>query len=169
MTDENQNQQQGSTQDTARFASMTVHHQYVKDFSFENPNAPETMAGGQSQPALSANVNMQAKQLDKDQALYEVTLNVTATAKREEKVLFMAEIDYGLLLSVPNVPEEHRHPLLLIEGPKLAFPFVRQILANAIQNGGYPPLLLNPVNFEELYKQQYLAQQAAAQDAVGTA
>lgn len=147
---------------------MMVHTQYVKDFSFENPNAPESYSyKGASTPNMDANINMHAKALDGEQNLYEIVLEVSAQATREGKTMFLAEISYGIVASVnENVPEQHRHPLLLIEGPKLAFPFVRQMLANAIQDGGYPPLLLQPVNFEELYKQQYLEQaraQAAAE------
>lgn len=139
---------------------MMVHKQYIKDFSFENPNAPETLGGGQTQPKMEANINMQAISLDKEKNLYEVVMHVNVTSEREGKVLFHVELQYGLVASVQGaVPEEHHHPLLLIEGPKMAFPFVRQILANTIQSGGYPPLLLNPVNFEELYKKQYLSQQ----------
>jgi len=103
---------------------------------------------------------MQAISLDKEKNLYEVVMHVNVTSEREGKVLFHVELQYGLVASVQGaVPEEHHHPLLLIEGPKMAFPFVRQILANTIQAGGYPPLLLNPVNFEELYKKQYMSQQ----------
>ena len=139
---------------------MVVHTQYIKDFSFENPNAPETLAGGQGMPQMDANINMQAIVLDAEKRLFEVVMTVSASAKRDDKTLFMAEVQYGIAASVSeSIPEEHRHPLLLIEGPKMAFPFVRQILANAIQAGGYPPLLLQPVNFEELYRAQYLSQQ----------
>lgn len=141
---------------------MMVHTQYVKDFSFENPNAPETLNQGEGQPQLDANINMQANVLDAEKHLYEVVLEVSAKAERANKTLFMAEIAYGLMVSVnKDVPEDHRHPLLLVEGPKLAFPYVRQLLSTAIQSGGYPPLLLQPVNFEELYRKQYMEQMKA--------
>lgn len=168
--DNKNNEAAGSSGDAPQFGMM-IHSQYVKDFSFENPNAPETLGAGSGQaPQMDANINMHATQVNKEMDLFEVVLEVSATAKREDKTLFLAEVQYGVLASVKNVPEEHRHPLLLIEGPKMAFPFVRQLLASAIQAGGYPPLLLNPVNFEELYKQQYLSQKTQQPaDTAGTA
>ncbi|MAS86690.1 MAG: protein-export chaperone SecB [Micavibrio sp.] len=166
---ENKNTKQ--TGDNAPQFGLMVHTQYVKDFSFENPNAPESFSTADgSAPKMDANINMSVRQLDKEKALYEVVLEVSSTAKRQDKTLFMTEIQYGLVASVnKDVPEQHHHPLLLIEGPKMAFPFVRQLLASAIQAGGYPPLLLNPVNFEELYRQQYIEQAKAMKDTKGTA
>lgn len=161
MAENDATNNQDNSQAMPQFGLM-VHTQYVKDFSFENPNAPETLSAGAGQPQLDANINMQANVLDAEKNLYEVVLEVSAKAERENKTLFMAEIAYGLMVSVnKDVPEEHRHPLLLVEGPKLAFPYVRQMLSSAIQSGGYPPLLLQPVNFEELYRQQYLEQMKA--------
>lgn len=166
---ENKNAKQ--TGDNAPQFGLMVHTQYVKDFSFENPHAPESFSTADgTAPKMDANINMSLRLLDKEKALYEVVLEVSSTAKRNDKTLFMAEIQYGLVASVhKEVPEQHHHPLLLIEGPKMAFPFVRQLLANAIQAGGYPPLLLNPVNFEELYRQQYLQQAKAMKETKGNA
>lgn len=137
-------------------APLNVLTQYVKDLSFENPNAPETLRGGQKPAEMNVNINMEMRKVGEDKPLYEVTLRVSATAKREENTDFIAEITYAVLAQVGDmVPEEQHHPMLLIECPKLAFPFVRQLLGNMTQQGGYPPLLLNPVDFEGLYRQQY--------------
>ena len=103
--------QQNETGAAPQFGMM-VHTQYVKDFSFENPNAPETLGGGQTQPKLDANINMHARALNKDEALYEVVLDVSASATRDNKTLFVAEVQYGVVASVKGVPEEHHHPLL---------------------------------------------------------
>lgn len=142
-------------------APLTVLSQYVKDQSFENPHAPATFQGGKTAPEIQVNVNMEMNKIDEDQRIYEVTLRVASTATREGRTDFIAEITYAILTQIgEGVPEAQYHPLLLIEVPKLGFPFVRQILANMVQMGGYPPLLLNPVDFEGLYRQQYAQAQA---------
>ena len=137
---------------------LTVHAQYVKDFSFENPHAPATLRSDKKDggaPEMQVNVNLRNARLD-DAGLYEVVLGIEAQAKRGDTVLFMAELQYGVVCSVAkSIPEQHVHPLLMIEAPKLAFPFARQILCDAVIQGGYPPLMLNPVDFEGLYIQQY--------------
>lgn len=152
----------------ARKAPMNIITQYIKDQSFENPNAPETYKPSKETPEISVNINMEMQRLEEEGYVYEVLLRVAAEAKRGDRHDFIAELTYGVLTQVvENVPEEHHHPLLLIEVPKLAFPFVRQILATMTQQGGYPPLLLNPVDFEGLYRQQYaqLMQEQQAEQA----
>ena len=135
---------------------LTIHAQYIKDLSFENPNAPASLRNKQGDaPVMDVNINLDSKPLE-NKGMFEVTLRVNMTAKRNEQTLFMAELVYGIVGSVDeNVPEQHIHPLLMIEVPKMAFPFARQILCDAVIGGGFPPLLLNPVDFEALYIQQY--------------
>ena len=143
---------------------LTIHAQYIKDFSFENPNAPATLRPGadKGNPKMEVNVNMNAEPLD-DKGHYEVILSVQAMATRGDSRLFLAELHYGVVCSIAKgVPEQHAHPLLLIEVPKLAFPFARQILCDAVLGGGYPPLMLNPVDFEALYRNQYEKEKAEA-------
>jgi preprotein translocase subunit SecB len=137
---------------------VTILTQYVKDISFENPNAPESLRGGLPPPELDVNIGMDARKIpDKEMpGLYEVVLNSRAEAKRGEAVIFIAEVQYAMVVNVgPSVPEENHHPLLLIEIPRLAFPFVRQILADMTSAGGYPPLLLGLVDFQALYMQRF--------------
>ncbi len=137
---------------------ITIHTQYIRDMSFENPNAPESMRAGQPAPEMSVNIGMDARVLKDDDIknLYEVVLTISATATRGEKAVFIAEVIYGVTVSVGDiVPEDQHHPLLLIEIPKFAFPFVRQILANMTSQGGYPPLMLNPVDFQALYMDRF--------------
>jgi len=144
---------------------LTIHAQYIKDLSFENPNAPSTLRGNADEGAPKMNVNvMMDSQPMSDKGFSEVILTVEATATRGDTTLFIAEVKYGIVCSVAeNVPEQNIHPLLMIETPKMAFPFVRQILCDAVMAGGYPPLMLSPVDFEGIYMTQYQKEQAEAQ------
>ena len=108
---------------------------------------------------MEVNVNMSANPM-KEKGFYEVVLSIQAAATRDKKTLFMVELHYGVVCSVTeSVPEQHVHPLLMIEAPKMAFPFARQIVCDAVIGGGYPPLMLNPVDFEGLYISQYKKEQ----------
>lgn len=155
--------------DQPRMVPLTVHAQYIKDLSFENPHTPKSLMPGQAVPSTTINVTLDAKKMDDMQGngiAYEVTLHIEAQAMRDQDPVFIIEMDYGTVCSVAkDVPEEHHHPLLMIEIPKLAFPFARQILAEITSQAGYPPLLLNPVDFEGMYRDQYLAQVKAANTA----
>ncbi len=148
----------------AKNTSVVVHAQYVKDISFENPNAPKTLKANQARPQMDININLDAKPLEDEniQGLYEVAIMMTATAKNDEMTFFVAEITYGILASLNEVPESQHHPILLIEVPKLGFPYVRQILSSLTAQGGYPPLLVNPVDFESMYMEQFGKEQGAA-------
>ena len=143
---------------------VTVHAQYVRDISFENPHAPDSLRTSNAAPEMNIQIGMDVRKLESDESerLYEVVLNVTAEAKRGEDVAFIAEVLYGTTVEVgESVPEDKHHPLLLIEIPKLSFPYVRQILSDLTTSGGYPPLLLTPVDFHALYMQRF-AQDTAA-------
>lgn len=145
---------------------LTVHAQYIKDLSLENPRAPQSLMPGQPMPTMGVNVTLDARKIDPvrpDSVAYEVILHIEAQASRDKDIVFIVELDYGVVASVAaQVPEQHHHPLLMIEVPKLAFPFARQILAEVTTQAGFPPLLLNPVDFEGMYRDQYMAQQRAA-------
>ena len=126
--------------------------QYVKDLSFENPNAPASLQKmQQGKPDVSVNVTVNAKRLGDDG--YEVSLKVTTESKVDGDVAFIAELDYAALWGVRNVPEDQMQPLLLVECPRLMFPFARRILADAIRDGGFPPIMLDPIDFAGLYRQ----------------
>lgn len=147
---------------------INIHAQYIRDLSFENPNAPETLRGGQGLPEMDISIGMDARDLPMEGVTngYEVVLNVRAVAKRKEEIVFIAELQYGVTLSIgEEIPKDTHHPLLFIEIPRLAFPFARQILSDITVQGGYPPLLLNPVDFHALYLQRFGKDIAAAQDA----
>lgn len=149
-----------------RLIPLAIHAQYLKDVSFENPQAPASLLPGQAVPSTTVNVTLDARKLERssgDAQHYEVILHLEASALRDGKTVFLAQLDYGVVCSIhSSVPEQHHHPLLMIEAPKLAFPFVRQILADLTSQAGYPPMLLNPVDFEGMYRDQYLAQMKAA-------
>lgn len=145
---------------------ITIHAQYIRDLSFENPNAPESLRPAGGAPEMDINIGMDARKLDGDEVknLFEVVLNVRAAATNGEEHVFIAELQYGITVSIgEEVPEENHHPLLLIEIPRMAFPFVRQIMSDVTVQGGYPPLLLNPVDFHALYMNRFGAEIDAAQ------
>lgn len=139
-------------------APFIIHTQYIRDASFENPHALAALRPGQSMPEMSINIGMDVRQVTNTdfKHFYEVLLNIKAEAKRKEDTVFIAELQYGMAVSVgENIPEDNHHPLLLIEVPRIAFPFARQILSSMTMQGGFPPLLLNPVDFHALYMQRF--------------
>lgn len=121
--------------------------QYVKDLSFENPGAPASMA---ARPQIDLGVDLQARRLDAER--FEVELKLRVNAKAEEKPLFLLELAYGGLFMIQNAPEEILQQILLIDGPHLLFPFARRIVADAIRDGGMPPLMIEPIDFAALYR-----------------
>ena len=161
MSKEKSDAKAAQTQDqiTAGEPPFNILTQYVRDISFENPNAPDSLRGGLVQPELDVNIGMDARKItdvDGMPNLYETVLKARAEAKRGVKVVFIAEVQYGMVVSVGEaVAEENHHPLLLIEIPRLAFPFVRQIMSDLTTQGGYPPLMLAPVDFYSLYMQRF--------------
>jgi len=147
----------GSAQPTsAGQLALTIKAQYVKDLSFENPRAPASFQPLQTPPGIEVSVNVAARHLGAQD--YEVTLTINASAKSLGESVFVAELTYGGVVALGPVPQEHMRPLLLIEAPRLLFPFARNIIADATRDGGFPPLLLQPIDFVELYRRE-LSQQ----------
>jgi preprotein translocase subunit SecB len=146
-------------------AGIHVLGQYIKDLSFENPQAPKSLRTGEQAPKLDVNVNVNAR--PQSQTEFEIELKLEAKAVRGSETLFIAEVTYAGLFQVRNVPQEHIHPLLLIECPRLLFPFARQIIADATRQGGFPPLMIDPIDFAQLYRQRVaelnVQQRAASQ------
>ena len=126
--------------------------QYIKDLSFENPGAPRSLRPNDKPPKLDINVNVNARPQSENE--FEIELKLEAKATRGEDTLFIAEVTYAGLFQIRNVPQEHMHPLLLIECPRLLFPFARQIIADATRQGGFPPLMVDPIDFAALYRQR---------------
>jgi preprotein translocase subunit SecB len=159
MTDNQDNSNQGgpdaSPNPPLGFPIM-INAQYVKDFSFENPNAPAIFQAGLGEPHLDVGINVQSRSLglgqNGDQS-FEVWLAMRAESKIGGKQAFIAELSYAGVFTVPKLPDEQLKMFLLIECPRLLFPFARQIIADAVHQGGFPPLLLNPIDFAALYMQ----------------
>ena len=124
--------------------------QYVKDLSFENPAAPISLQG--QKPALEVGVDVQARGLGTDQ--YEVMIRVRADAKAATQTVFVCELTFAGVFMLKGIPQENIQPLLLIECPRLLFPFARRVVADVTRDGGFPPLLLDPIDFAALYRMQ---------------
>jgi preprotein translocase subunit SecB len=139
--------------------SLNALAQYAKDFSFENPNAPRSLAPQQQQPQIGIQVNVNAKQMAETD--FEVDLTLEGDAKIGSDVLFAFELTYAGVFRVRNIPQEQLHPLVMIECPRLLFPFARQIIAEAVRNGGFPPLYIDPIDFVGLYRQKAAEAQTA--------
>jgi len=141
--------------------SMNLIGQYIRDLSFENPGAPTSILGGSGNPGFSVNINVAVKKQTEE--IYAVELTLHAKAERDSALLFNVELVYGGVFRLRNVPENNLPPLLMIECPRLIFPFARQVLASVTQQGGFPPLMMDPVDFNQIYRQN-LAALAAAQN-----
>lgn len=136
--------------------------QYIKDLSFENPNSPESLVSGWAQPETNVQIFLRHQKLKDD--IYECTVNfrIEAKNKEKEKVCFIIDLSYGALIVLKGVPEQNHQPVIMVEVPKLLFPFAREIVSNVTSSGGYPPLYLTPISFETIYinemKRQHEAQ-----------
>ncbi|MDB5590200.1 protein-export chaperone SecB [Enterovirga sp.] len=126
--------------------------QYAKDISFENPNAPRSLQPQQQSPQISIQVNVNAKQLAETD--FEVDLSLEGNAKVGDEVLFAFDLTYSGVFRARNIPPSDLHPVIMIECPRLLFPFARQIVAEAVRNGGFPPLYIDPIDFVGLYRQK---------------
>lgn len=126
--------------------------QYIKDFSFENPNAPDSLRPGQEQSTTDVGIDVQARRRENDE--FEATIRLNITSRRADQVSFILELEYAGVFGIKNVPDESLQPLLLIECPRMLFPFLRRVVADITRDGGYPPLMLDPIDFAQLYRTQ---------------
>lgn len=141
--------------------------QYVKDLSFENPNAPNSFRNGGDAPKTDVGIDVQARRRE-EQDHYEAEIKLTISSKRGDETMFIVELEYGGIFLIKNVVEESLQPVLLIECPRMLFPFARRIIADTVRDGGFPPMMLDPIDFAALYRAQLeRAQQQAAQEAQG--
>ena len=150
----------GGPQPQQAMPQIGVLAQYVKDFSFENPHAPRSMAPGPQPPNINIQINVDAGQMNETDV--EVALRLEGKAESQGMVLFAFELVFAGIFRVQNVPADSMQPVILIECPRLLFPFAREIIATATRNGGFPPLLLEPVDFVGLYRQRLAAAQNPA-------
>ena len=139
---------------------LIVHAQYVKDFSFENPNAPKVLIENLGQPDVEINVSVAAKIIGDNR--YEVLLNLGAKAVSDETPMFLVDLTYAGLVSPQGVTGDDINPLIMIEAPRLLFPFARALISDAVRDGGFMPLNIQPVDFVAVYQHNLERQSAAA-------
>ena len=138
--------------------------QYIKDMSVENPNAPACYQWT-DQPQIDLQFNIGANRVSDE--VHEVELKITATAKSEKGNLYLIDLSYCGLAGIRNLPDEHAHAFLYAEAPRILFPFARRVLSDATRDAGFPPLMLDPMDFGALYQQQLQARAQQDQQAQG--
>ena len=144
---------EGAPQQAAVAMPIQITAQYVKDFSFENPRAPASLRPQNAQPRIDVNVDVQATKMSADEPLYEVVLKINANGTAGDDPLFIAELTYAGLFGINIDDDVALRALLLVECPRLLFPFARAIIADATRDGGFPPLLVQPVDFAAMFRQ----------------
>jgi preprotein translocase subunit SecB len=157
MADQTNTGANGAAPNGPRFSVLV---QFTKDFSFENPNAPRTLGAQNPAPAISVQINVNARQVGP--AEYEAALVLEGGAGTGADTLFKFELTYCGVFRLENIPAEQIQPIVMIEGPRLLFPFARQMIAEAVRAGGYPPLYIDPIDFQALFLQRLATQQAQA-------
>ena len=144
-----------------RNRQVVIHAQYIKDLSFENPNAVAALTSQGKQPAVEIGVQVNGDKINDNQ--FEVRLHLTANAKTDEHQLFLVDLTYAGIVSVTDAAPEELNPLVMIEGPRQLFPFARAIISNMTRDGGFMPLNLQPVDFVAVYRHSLEQQRQAAQ------
>ena len=149
----------GQTPDQAAGAALgqqlIINAQYIKDLSFENPRAPQSLMQQAAPPSVEINIDVKAQSIGPD--AYEVVLTLKASAKAQNDMLFLVELTYGAIATIRNVPPQIMPQIVLVETPRLMFPFARNIIAETTRDGGFPPLMINPVDFAELLRRNQAA------------
>jgi preprotein translocase subunit SecB len=153
-----------STAGAGQRPQLAVVAQYVKDLSFESPGAPQTLRGPGENPQLKVGVNVNAGPRGED--IYEVAVNIEAHAKSDAGVIYNVELVYAGLFRILNVPQKMLQPIMFVDCPTILFPFMRRVLSDVVRDGGFPPLMLDPIDFARLYAQN--AQSMTGQDTAQT-
>ncbi|MEA1937839.1 MAG: protein-export chaperone SecB [Pseudomonadota bacterium] len=138
------------SENQAPIAQIMMNSQYVKDLSFENPNAPQSLLKKDKAPSVHVNIEVNVSSIAQD--MYETALTISAESKIEDTPIFVVELVYAGLVTLKSVPDTHRQAVLFIEVPRLLFPFARAILASTTRDGGFPPLMINPIDFAEMFR-----------------
>ena len=139
---------------------LIINAQYVKDLSFENPRAPNSLRQQTAQPSVEINVDVKAQSLG--QNTFEVVLTIKSSASIQAEALFLIELAYAAVITVQNVPQDLLSAVVLVETPRLLFPFARNIIAETTRDGGFPPLMINPIDFGELLRRNQAGGQPQA-------
>ncbi len=150
----------------ANTQSITINAQYVKDLSLKNINAPKSLMNLQEPPQVNIAVDVKANKFSEE--VYEVTLAIKADAKSKDMQCFTAEVLYAGLITIKGIAPDQLQSVLLVECPRLLFPFARSIIAEVTREGGYAPLLVHPIDFLGLYRQQMAGGGTAPAAATGT-
>ena len=143
---------------------LILHSQFLQDMSFENPNGSKGFGKDDLAPQVKLNLNVDSRKLG--ESTYEVALKITGDAVRDGERCFLVEVDYRGVFSLTGAEEKVVHPVLMVEGPRTIFPFARRIVADAVRDGGFPPLMLEPVDFLAVFRQR-MAQQRSAEAPAG--
>ena len=159
---EDEDRAQGATGE-AQPPRLSILTQYVKDMSFENPKAPQGLQAAAQRPQIEIKVDVGARPIGEGQ--YEVALQLNIEAKAAEATVFLLELAYGGVFVLANIPDDSLQPLLLIECPRLLFPFARRIVADTTRDGGFPPLMIDPIDFVTLYRRKIQEAQTQSQAA----
>lgn len=158
-------QNQAATQEQQQEAVFGIEKVYVKDLSLEIPNAPQIFLQRET-PQVGIELSNSAKMLE--DGLFDVTITVTVTSKIEDKTVFLVEVSQAGIFQARNIPEENLEGLLAVTCPNILFPYAREAVSDLVVRAGFPPVLLNPINFEALYLQQKQQQQAAGAESPST-
>ena len=142
----------GHQENDSTAPEIRVLGQYIKDLSFESPNAPESLKGPGDQPNLALDINVGVNNIDTD--TYESAIEFKGNATNADGTIYIIEVVYAGIFQVRNMPKEQLKPILLVNCPALLYPFLRRIIADLTHEGGFPPLLLDPIDFAGLYHQR---------------
>jgi preprotein translocase subunit SecB len=136
----------------AATASVALRGQYIKDASFENPRAPASLVSSGEAPKLEVAVNLGAQRLE--ETVFELAIHINVRAVQEKQSVFLIDLAYGGVLEIKNAAEDQLEPLLFVQGAMLLFPYARRVISDLTRDGGFPPLLLEPIDFSAMYAQQ---------------
>ncbi|MDX1539859.1 MAG: protein-export chaperone SecB [Geminicoccaceae bacterium] len=164
MAEAPQTPPEGAASQAQEAPRLTIQSQYVKDLSFENPNAPKSLEAGGARPEIQIRVDVRVQ--SESETRHEVVLHLNIEARAAGNPTFMLELSYAGLFGLLNIPADSRQAILLIECPRMLFPFARRIVADTVRDGGFPPLMIEPIDFAGLYRRR-LQEQAAAGAASG--
>src|ERR1700744_1167464 len=150
----------GNPSQEVRLFQFNVLTQYIKDLSFESPNAPWSLEPQSERPQINLQINVAAARLEGRENDYEVTLNIQGKAEKTDQLFFRFALVYGGVFRLLNVPQENLHPLIMIECPRILFPFAREVVASCVRGAGFPQLALDPVDFVALYQRNQQMQKS---------
>jgi preprotein translocase subunit SecB len=148
----NNNENENFDQNNNQNGQIAINIQYVKDLSFENPDAPASLTSIKEAPKVDLNLDIEANKLQ--EGVFEVVLDIKSTVKVDDKTIFAIELKYAGVFSFINIPEDQVEPLLFVHCPNIIFPFARRVVADVTRDGGFQPLMIDPIDFFSLYQKR---------------